>query len=313
VTSERIKWSLRLSAELLRLLDLFERHAIPALPFKGPALAFALYGDVAAREYCDLDVLLRAEDLAAAKRVLLAEGYTSDLPEDAAREAAYLRARYELHFTTPDGAVPIEVHQAFLPPSYGLPFDYAALWPRLERQPFLGREILALPPADLLLILSAHGAKHSWLERKGITDIARLLVVYGNRINWPVLMQRARGLGAYRILLLALRLAADLAQAPLPDTILAEAAADRAIAGLTARVRAALDRESDSSGSFPFYLRTRERLRDKLTCCARLALMPNEEDYSWVSLPAALSPLYYPLHALRVAGKYGRVSLRSGA
>ena len=50
---ERTKWGLRLTAELLRLLDLLERHAIPALPFKGPALAFALYGDVALRESCE--------------------------------------------------------------------------------------------------------------------------------------------------------------------------------------------------------------------------------------------------------------------
>src|SRR5208282_2899895 len=87
---ERTKWGLRLTAELFRLLDLLERHAIPALPFKGPVLASALYGDLAMRESCDLDVLVRSSDLAGAKRAMLASGYTTDLPSDTAQEAAYL-------------------------------------------------------------------------------------------------------------------------------------------------------------------------------------------------------------------------------
>jgi len=115
---QRTKWGLRLTAELLRLLDLFERNAILALPFKGPVLAEALYGDLALRESCDLDLLVHPNDLASAKKVMLAAGYTTDLPADAAQQAAYLRARYELHFTTPDGVVHIEIHQAFLAPSY---------------------------------------------------------------------------------------------------------------------------------------------------------------------------------------------------
>ena len=213
---ERIQWSLRLSAELLRLLDLFERHAIPALPFKGPALAFALYGDVAMREYCDLDVLLRPEDLAAAKHALLAEGYTTDLPSHAGREAAYLRARYELHFTTPDGAVPIEIHQAFLPPSYCVPFDYPALWRRLERQPFCGREVLALPPsrsaADALRArrqTRLDGDERHPRHRAAADN-------FSDRICWPALLDQARAMGARRILLLGLSLAAALPDTPTP-------------------------------------------------------------------------------------------------
>jgi hypothetical protein len=307
---ERTKWGLRLTAELLRLLDLLERHAIPALPFKGPALAFALYGDVALRESCDLDVLVASVDLPKAKRAMLRAGYTSDLPAVAAQEAAYLRARYELHFTTPEGAVPIEIHQAFLAPSYCLPFDYEGLWQRLERQVFCGREVPALPPGDLLLMLCAHGAKHSWTELSAVCDIARLLVVSADRIPWPAVRDQARALGASRILLLGLTLAADLLEAPVPADVLAHVRADRAVSRLAGQVRAALFQESEGSGGLRFFVRTRERFRDKLACCARLALMPNEEDYACLPLPAILSSLYYPLHAARVAGKFGLVSLR---
>ncbi len=308
---ERTKWCLRLTAELLRLLDLLGRHAIPALPLKGPALAFALYGDVALRESCDLDVLVPSEDLVRAKRAMLAAGYSTDLPAVAAQEAAYLRARYELHFTSPDGGVPIEIHQAYLASSYCLPFDYEALWPRLERQMLCGREVPALRPGDLLLMLCAHGAKHSWTDLSAICDIARLLVISGDRMPWPAVLDQARALGASRILSLGLMLAADLLEAPVPADVLTQARADRAVSRLAAQVRVTLFQESEGRGGLRLFLRSRERFRDKLACCARLALMPNEEDYACLPLPAILSPLYYPLHAVRVAGKFGWVSLRS--
>src|SRR5438309_495022 len=47
-----------LSRELLRLLSLFETHGIPAIPYKGPALAASAYGNLSLRQFCDLDVLL---------------------------------------------------------------------------------------------------------------------------------------------------------------------------------------------------------------------------------------------------------------
>lgn len=276
------------------MLDLLARHGIPALPFKGPLLADALYADLAARESCDLDVLLRRQDLAHATSVLLDEGYTTDLPSDARHQAAYLRARYELHFSTADGAVPIEIHQAFLPDSYCLRFDYDALWLRLERHTFCGRQVLSLAPEDLLLMLCAHGAKHAWTEQSGIRDVARLLEIAQHRISWPAIMERARAMGGVRILLLGLLLA-DQLDAPVPVDLLSMARRDR-------RIRKLIPGER-RGGELRFFLSTRERLRDKLACCARLALTPNERDYSFMRLPRVLSGLYYPLHALRVAAK----------
>jgi len=36
---------------LLKLLDLFENHGIPAVPFKGPVLASSIYGDLSLRQF----------------------------------------------------------------------------------------------------------------------------------------------------------------------------------------------------------------------------------------------------------------------
>jgi len=291
--SSQIRSALLFTGELLRLLDLFDRCSIAALPFKGPVLADMLYGDITARDYCDLDILLRKQDIGKAVATLLAAGYSTDLPSDPRQRKAYLRTRYEIHFTAPGAAIPVEIHQAFLPPAYGF-----SLAPRLQRRSFFGREIPALAPADLLLVLCAHGAKHAWSEPGLVRDVARLLEISAGELGWPDLLRDAAAIGTRRMLLLGLLLAAR-EDAPVPAEILSLAQQDRSVVRLAGRIR------TRGPESHRFFLQTRERFRDKLACCARLALTPNEQDYSLLPLPVFLSPLYYPLHAARVAGKYG--------
>jgi hypothetical protein len=293
IASPQVRSSLLFTGELLRLLDLFDRHSIRALPFKGPVLADMLYGDITAREYCDLDILVPKQDIPKAIVALLAAGYTTDLPSDPGQRKAYLRARYEIHFTSPGGRIPIEIHQSLLPPAYGFP-----LAPRTQRWNFFGREIPVLTSADLLLVLCAHGAKHAWSELRLVGDVARLVEIAADEFCWRDLLRDATAIGARRILLLGLHLAAQ-QDAPVPAEILSQAQRDKAVVRLARRIR------NGGPESHRFFLMTRERLRDKFACCARLALTPNEEDYSFLPLPAFLSPLYYPLHAVRVAGKYG--------
>lgn len=290
----QIRSSLLFAGELLRLLDLFDRHSIAALPFKGPVLADLLYGDIAARDYCDLDILVAKPDVGKTIDALLAAGYATDLPSDPGQRKAYLRARYEIHFVSPGGAIPVEIHQSFLPPAYGF-----ALEPRLQRRIFFGREIQSLGTADLLLLLCAHGAKHGWSEPSLIRDLARLLEVSAEELRWPDLLRDAAAIGARRMLLLGAYLAAQL-NAPVPAEILRQAQQDRSVVRLAGRIR------TGAAEDPRYFIQARERFGDKLACCARLAFTPNEEDYTFLPLPAILSPLYYPLHAVRVAGKYGR-------
>src|SRR5215467_2855057 len=51
--------ALRFSAELVRLVDAFRKGGIKVLAHKGPVLAQFLYGDIALRQYGDLDLLVR--------------------------------------------------------------------------------------------------------------------------------------------------------------------------------------------------------------------------------------------------------------
>ncbi len=296
---DRVRWNLLLSAELLRVLDILERHNIPAMPFKGPVLAGALYGDPAGRESCDLDLLVRKQDIRRVPAILAAEGYGTDLPPDARGQETYIRTRYELHFTSPSHNIPIEIHQSFVPPSYCLNLDYGGIWNRAERTTFFGRDVLTLAPADLLLMLCIHGAKHEWKELTNIRDIARLLDKMGDK---PALPETASQ-GASRLLRVGLLLASQVLDASVPPAILDSCRRDRTAVRLANQARASLSglgRGESFLSSHIWFLRSRERLRDRIAVCLSLAWAPTEKDYRLIPLPDFLSILYFPLHALRM-------------
>lgn len=63
--------------ELIKLLDIFEYHKIPVIPYKGPVLAISTHGNLALRHWWDLDFIVDKKDFVSIKKILLHEGYKS--------------------------------------------------------------------------------------------------------------------------------------------------------------------------------------------------------------------------------------------
>jgi hypothetical protein len=302
-----------MAAVLEELLDFFKTNEISAVSFKGPVLAFQLYEQSGLRSSVDLDFLVRAEDVLRAKDLLLSRGYKTDCPSEPSQQAAYLRVRHELHFAR-EGTCAIELHQAFLPAFNRFKYDYDALWARLQRVRFNNRDVLVMPPEDLLLVLCAHGAKHVWGRLGWICDIAKLLARFREEISWSLVNELASSLGARRMVLLGAFLAREFLDAPMPDTILTRAQNDKTIVPLAARVSGFVGlfgppRTLGILGEHLFYLQTRERFRDRAAYCAHLMFCPTEQDHAAFSLPPILWGLYYPLHTLRVTARYATAAL----
>ena len=72
------------------MLEDFENHGITAIPYKGPALALQVYGDLKLRSFVDLDVLVRRSDAARAGTLLAARGYRPHLQLSPAQESIAL-------------------------------------------------------------------------------------------------------------------------------------------------------------------------------------------------------------------------------
>src|SRR5205807_1206172 len=90
--------AMRFSAELVAITKRFEAAGIPVIAQKGPVLAELLYGDIAMREFGDLDVLVRPADVPRAITTLRDLGYEQNLQLSRRQEKAYLRSGYEYVF-----------------------------------------------------------------------------------------------------------------------------------------------------------------------------------------------------------------------
>ena len=208
--------NLLLTDELLRLLRLFTAHRVRVVPFKGPTLAAYAYGNLALRQFIDLDLLVSPPDLPRARELLAVEGYRSGLPLASAQEEAYLASIGQMPFVRDDGTCMVELHARIAPRDFHFPIGAERLVPRLRPVSLNGKEVLALAGEDLLLVLCAHGAKHLWPCLGWVCDVAELLRVPAE-MNWPAVVEEARSLRCERILLLGLLLAHDLLQAPVPE------------------------------------------------------------------------------------------------
>ena len=80
--------NLSLTRELLRLLNLFEVQGIFAISYRGPALAAFACGNLALRQFADLDILVRKHDAPRAKEVFISAGYRSEYRLTRTQEAA---------------------------------------------------------------------------------------------------------------------------------------------------------------------------------------------------------------------------------
>ena len=71
-----------LSQKLALGLRALSGAGVPVIPLKGVTLAESLFGDAAFRVCNDIDILVRPQDVLRARRLLLAQGYTSPFSED---------------------------------------------------------------------------------------------------------------------------------------------------------------------------------------------------------------------------------------
>jgi hypothetical protein len=300
--------SLFLTGQLLKLLDLLQTHGIPAIPLKGPLLATVAYGNLALRQFDDLDVLVHTCDMLRAKDLLIAQGFEPLVQLTERQAASYLRSQYVYPFISVDGSTIVELHHDIRPRYFAFQLDPEQLWERLAPLTVGGREVLNLATEDLLLMLCVHGANHCWERLAWICDLAEL-VRSRPGLDWQRLIDVARVSGGERMVLLGLLLARDLLGTRLPEQVMAWIAADEALPSLARQAMVWLFRASDQPLSAVerarFHLQARERFRDRWQYCLYLLTSPTEEDWTRQPLPAALTFLYALCRPVMLLGRYG--------
>lgn len=296
-----------LTGELLRLLNLFENHGIPAIPFKGPILASCVYGDLSLREFSDLDILIPEKDILRAKELLLSQGYLPIFQLNTVQETALIKSACEYNFRHERTRVNVEIHWKFFPRELFLPLTLKDIWERVKTVSIFGEEVQILSPEDLLLILCVHGHKHCWEGLGWVCDLACLIQLHQD-MEWQLVIGEAYRCSSERMLFLGLYLARDLLDMDLPDYVWQKVQSDSKVESLAWMVYKDLFSERNGSLGFLerslFHLRSIKTFWKRVQYCYYQTIPPSLVEFEILKFPSSLFFLYYVFRPFRLLGKY---------
>jgi len=293
--------------EMLRLYGGFEKERIPAIPFKGPVLAWLAYRDFTLRTYTDLDFVVPQRYIPQAVSLLKAAGYNAQFDAFEAQAGERGQAPGQYAFVSAVNGALVELHTERTLRYFPRRIDLQEMNSRLIAVEIGGRKVLTFSVEDTLVMLCVHGAKHFWERLAWILDIARLIT--SEEVDWELLFAIAAKMESTRVVLLGLYLAHDLFRAPLPKSVLQDACNEKQVRWLANRVRDQyMGISNPGSGVWQralFRLRSRDEFWQGLRHLFRLGTSPTESDRQTVSLPRLLAPLYIVVRPWRLLRSYG--------
>jgi hypothetical protein len=279
------------ASEIARIAHRF-RDDIDFIALKGPALAVQLYGNPAARVSCDLDLLVRPNDVGRALSALRQLGYIGPALEPNAFRH-HVRVQHELALRQPDSNVLLELQWAWAQHHYAVDRPIEECLAAAARVSLCGCVVNVLSPEDTVLYLSVHGAKHGWAQLSFCTDFTAAAVRLAP--DWRAVEAAAARTGLRRALAVGAELSRSIFAADVPVRT------DRVARTIAARILADWRAGADPRASLPAYARQRERAADRFKVLGRALITPSPSDVYWLELPDRWHALYYMVRPLRLA------------
>jgi hypothetical protein len=296
-----------LSRKLAHLLRELSGAGIPVIPVKGLALSQALYGDPAFRVCSDIDILIPAQKVLDARRLILTQGYKGLFSED-------FFVHHQLRTSAECSLLP-EKQEPFIPFLVELRWtilhhsskDRDAvrdLWSEARRASFFGVSAHALSPEWEFLFLAQHAAYHKWHTLKWLADIHDFCMSVP--VDWRLVKEKAECFELDLAVVPTLAACASLFGTPLPNDFSSSALP----AGIQLFPNSLTPEEIWKAPLF--YRQLLKRRSEKLRWFAEMLLVARPADRRFFRLPAALSFLYYLLRPLRLSIKWSWLFSRAG-
>ncbi|MCL6583170.1 MAG: nucleotidyltransferase family protein [bacterium] len=212
--------NLHLYQELSTIIQTFHERGLAAIVLKGAHLAKIVYGNSALRYMCDLDLLVRKEELPLAISSLSDKGYHPIKPFDI--EEVCTQKHHLPTFIKKDQLVyQIELHWHIEPPTDPFTVNLEGLWQRAQKATINNLPILVLSPEDLILHLCMHTVHHILdLGLRPLCDLSETIRHYQAEIDWKSLQLRSREWKADKPLYLMLSLLVEFAGQAAPQGVL---------------------------------------------------------------------------------------------
>jgi hypothetical protein len=293
----------QLARELARLHRAAVGAGIRLLSFKGPVLAVTLYGDLALRQFGDLDLLVDRASSPRAEELLATLGYrrTRDFG-------------FEVSYVNDVTRIAVDLHRALSADNFPVAARFADLWDRRRKVALEGGDAETLSTPDVLIAMCIEAARDAHLGKSKLAKMSDLFHALRavSDIEWEQVQARVRRLGLRRALWFGIQLATGV----LGMSAARDAGLDAPPSRLRPLLRDAEARVFRAPGTSPpaqrhgdlFLFLLRERWRDRLLPYAfrvHRLVTPNVHDRRVITLPRPLAPLYYLVRPVRLVREYG--------
>jgi len=290
--------NLRLTSELLQILDALHGLDIRCIPYKGPVLAAMVYGDISLRQFADLDVIVPERDATRALALLSERGYHY------AKET-----EKDVTLRSDEAGIDLELHWAITTTREPVQIPAELVWRDLRTFSVAGRSVLANSYETLLLLQCFHGAKHLWERLGWLCDIAEIVRAQP-ALEWSRVIEPATALGARKTLFLGLSLARELLGAEPPSDVVRLMQREPGLGALSDQVTGWLRSEHPiPRGELEhFFVRLQEHSADRVRVGLKQVkafMAPTTRDTELYPVPTFLTWMLYPLRIVRLVREYG--------
>lgn len=200
-----------------KVLEVLRKNHIPVIALKGAHMAELVYGNIALRPMCDLDLLVKEKDLLRVEEILLDLGYR---PVEDERQVSEKNRHFA--YRLPGKELYVEIHWTLIRADYPFDIDLEGQWERARPAVIGNCAVWVQAPEDLLLHLCLHTCKDHLFENglKFLCDLTETIGHYANEMDWNQVLFRSRQWGIEKSVYLTLRLAVELLKASVPEDLL---------------------------------------------------------------------------------------------
>lgn len=195
-----------------RVLQLLQKKNIAVIVLKGAYLAETVFSDIGLRSMCDVDLLVKKDDLAQVEQELMALG---GIPDDHNRIITPKNHHFAFHLPKDD--LLVEIHWTIINSEYPFRIDVDGMWRRAQPVTLAQVPVWALAVEDMLLHLCLHTSQHTLnMQIRMLCDIGEVVQRYGSTLNWQEIGARAQQWGIERAVYVILRLSQELLEVAIP-------------------------------------------------------------------------------------------------
>lgn len=298
--------SLLITGKLVSILKLLKDNNIPAIPFKGPVLAEMAYGDLALRQFGDLDILVNKENALNAIKIFEDHGLRLDINLNKKQLSAYAAKKNSIGLISSISGLAVDLHWE-MSGSYTY---YTLLLDSIKNNfvhvTIAGKKVLQPCTEDLLVYLCLNGARDCWQDMESLSSIAGLIQSHDG-LDWIKVRHLSERMRCQRILHLGLFLVCDLFDVILPEDIMKLVKKDSALPRLALMVYNNLFSKYNGSSEFEinpkfsiFHFRVRDRWSEKIRYGKHLVFDATAQEWKRFPVPAKLSFIHSILRPARL-------------